>query len=200
MYSVPVRVPQTINKVTKASSRLDKTVVVLGRICFSLIFIAAGLNHFTANSIATAGSHGVPLASIAVPISGAMALAGGLSILFGYRAKVGAWFTVVFLVPVTLAMHKFWNIADPIETQMQMIMFMKNVSLIGGALIISHFGAGPVSLDARRSRCVRLCSAQFAPSPATQTIRGNAGKPSKYESANEYRVTRQALTDCEAQG
>jgi putative oxidoreductase len=36
--------------------------------------------------------------------------------------------------------------------QIQMVMFMKNVSMLGGALLISHSGAGPFSLDARRSR------------------------------------------------
>ena len=190
MKSVITRVAVHFVRERETQSRLGNIMVVLGRICFSLLFIAAGIGHFAARNIESASAHGVPFASIAVPFSGIMALAGGLSIFFGYRAKVGAWLTVVFLVPVTLAMHKFWSIADPVEAQMQMIMFMKNVSLIGGALIISHFGAGPVSLDARRSRCVRLCSAQFTPSPATQTIRGNAGKPSKYESANEYRVTR----------
>ena len=49
-------------------------------------------------------------------------------------------------------MHKFWGVSDPMMQQMQMAMFMKNVSMIGGALLISQFGAGPFSLDARRSR------------------------------------------------
>jgi len=49
-------------------------------------------------------------------------------------------------------MHKFWAVTDPMMAQMQMSMFMKNVSMIGTALIISQFGAGPLSLDARRSR------------------------------------------------
>jgi putative oxidoreductase len=49
-------------------------------------------------------------------------------------------------------MHKFWGITDPMTAQIQMIMFMKNVSMLGGALLISQFGSGPLSLDARRSR------------------------------------------------
>jgi putative oxidoreductase len=49
-------------------------------------------------------------------------------------------------------MHKFWAVHDPMIAQMQMIMFMKNVSILGGALLITQFGAGPLSLDAGRSR------------------------------------------------
>jgi len=81
-----------------------------------------------------------------------LAIAGGLSILLGYRAKLGAWLIVLFLIPVTLMMHKFWAVTDSMMAQIQMIMFMKNVSMLGGALLISQFGAGPFSLDARRSR------------------------------------------------
>jgi putative oxidoreductase len=72
--------------------------------------------------------------------------------LLGYRAKLGAWLIALFLVPVTLVMHKFWTVQDPTMAQLQMILFMKNVSMLGGALLISQFGAGPFSLDARRSR------------------------------------------------
>jgi putative oxidoreductase len=91
------------------------------------------------------------LASIAVPLSGVVAIAGGLSILLGYRAKLGAWLIVLFLIPVTLMLHKFWLVQDPMMAQIQMILFMKNVSMLGGALLITQFGAGPFSLDARRS-------------------------------------------------
>jgi putative oxidoreductase len=94
----------------------------------------------------------VPFAALAVPLSGVFALAGGLSVLLGYRAKVGAWLIALFLVPVTFMMHKFWTVHDPMMAQMQMIMFLKNMAILGGALLISQFGAGPWSLDARRSR------------------------------------------------
>jgi putative oxidoreductase len=134
----------------EAKSFPQGAAVVLGRFLFALIFLMAGANHFSSQTIAFAASQGVPLASIAVPLSGVLAIAGGLSILLGYRARLGAWLIVVFLVPVTLMMHKFWTVQDPVMAQMQMILFMKNVSMLGGALMISQFGAGPLSLDARR--------------------------------------------------
>jgi len=111
----------------------------------------AGANHFNKQTIGYAASQGVPLAAIAVPLSGVVAIAGGLSILLGYRAKLGAWLVVLFLVPVSFMMHKFWTVTDPLMAQIQLILFMKNVSMLGGALLISQFGAGPFSLDARRS-------------------------------------------------
>jgi len=127
-------------------------VVLLGRFFFALIFLMAGANHFSKQTIGYAVSAGVPLASIAVPLSGVLSIAGGLSILLGYRAKLGGWLIVLFLVSVTLMMHKFWLVQDPMMAQIQMILFMKNVAMLGGALLISQFGAGPFSLDARRSQ------------------------------------------------
>jgi putative oxidoreductase len=46
-------------------------------------------------------------------------------------------------------MHKFWVVTDPMMYQMQFVMFMKNVSMLGGALLITQLGSGPWSLDAR---------------------------------------------------
>lgn len=84
-----------------------------------------------------------------MPLSGAIVLVGGLSILLGYHARVGAWLIALFLAAVT-PMHKFWGIADPMMQQMQMVLFMKNVAMLGGALHISQLGAGPWSLDNRK--------------------------------------------------
>lgn len=128
---------------------LAAPVVLLGRLFFALIFLLAGPNNFSGQTIAYAASQGVPLASIAVPLSGVLAIVGGLSILLGYRARTGAWLIALFLVAVTPTMHKFWTVTDPMMQQMQMIMFMKNLAMLGGALLISQFGAGPWSLDSR---------------------------------------------------
>ncbi len=136
-----------ISKDVEAISFWQGAVVVLGRFFFALIFLFAAPNHFTKQTIALSASQGVPLASIAVPLSGVVAIVGGLSILLGYRAKLGAWL-MLFLIPVTLMLHKFWTVTDPMMAQIQMILFMKNVSMLGGALLITQFGAGPFSLDA----------------------------------------------------
>jgi putative oxidoreductase len=141
-----------VSRNAEATSFWQGAVVVLGRFLFALIFLMAGANHFNKQTIGYAASQGVPLAAVAVPLSGVVAIAGGLLILLGYRAKLGAWLIALFLVPVSLMMHKFWTVQDPMMAQIQMILFMKNVSMLGGALLISQFGAGPFSLDARRSR------------------------------------------------
>lgn len=127
---------------------------LLGRILFSAMFIVSGMGHFSDQMIGYAASQGVPAASLLVPLSGVLAIVGGLSILFGFGARLGAWLIVAFLVPVTFMMHAFWNFTDPTMYQMQLVNFMKNLSMLGGALYIAYFGAGPLSIDARRAKPV----------------------------------------------
>lgn len=127
-----------------------KVLAPLGRALFASLFIFASLGHFSSESIAYAAAQGVPFANILVPLSGVMALVGGLSVLVGFKTRLGALLLLLFLVPVTLTMHNFWAVTEPAAAQIQQVMFMKNVALMGGALLLLCFGAGPVSVDARR--------------------------------------------------
>lgn len=136
---------------TLPSAGVARIVVPMGRLLFAAIFLMSVPNHFSAQTIEHAASQGVPLASIAVPASGVLELVGALSILFGFYARIGAWLLVLFLVPVTLMMHPFWSIADQQAAFTHQIMFLKNLSLLGAALLLTYFGAGPVSLDSRRA-------------------------------------------------
>ena len=126
-------------------------LVPVGRVLYSAIFLMTILGHFSQGYVGYAAQQGVPAAGLLVPLSGIIAIAGGLSIALGFKAKLGAWLIVIFLVPVTLAMHNFWAVSDPMMRGMQMAMFMKNVSMLGAALLIAYFGSGPLSLDARQS-------------------------------------------------
>ena len=66
-----------------------------------------GASHFSKQTIAYAASQGVPLASLVVPLSGIFVIAGGLSILLGYRAKLGAGIIMLFLVRTILMLDRF---------------------------------------------------------------------------------------------
>jgi putative oxidoreductase len=136
---------------SREATGIRSSIVLLGRFLFSGIFLLTVASHFTGKAVGYAAAAGVPFPQIAVPLSGVVAIVGALSIVFGYKARLGAWLLVLFLVPVTFTMHKFWGIADPMMAQMQMAHFMKNMALIGGALLISQFGTGPLSLDSRNT-------------------------------------------------
>lgn len=125
-----------------------KLLVPIGRVLFCAIFIFSAPAHFTQLLIDYAAEAGTPAPEALVPLSGLLALTGGLLVASGYAARVGAWLLVLFLIPVTATMHDFWNLEGP-ERATQQIMFMKNLAMLGGALLIAYFGGGPYSLGSR---------------------------------------------------
>jgi putative oxidoreductase len=135
---------------SRAGVRSSLLLVPAARFLFSLIFIVSGVNHFTSGSVSYGARAGIPLADILVPVSGLLIVIGGVSVLFGVHARVGAALILLFLAPTTILMHDFWNVADPVLAQQQLIHFLKNLGLAGGALLIFFYGAGPVSLDQRK--------------------------------------------------
>src|SRR6266852_2838027 len=73
-----------------------KYLALAGRICFSAIFILSAPGHFTARYVGFAAQAGVPAASLLVPLSGLIALVGGLSIALGYKAKLGGALLIAY--------------------------------------------------------------------------------------------------------
>src|SRR3989449_6499435 len=102
------------------ASGVHPSIVLLGRFLFSLIFIMSAAGHFSKETIAYAAAQGVPSASITVPFSGIIALLGGLSILFCYRSQIRAWVILLFLISVSLPLHQFWGVTDPMMAQKPM--------------------------------------------------------------------------------
>jgi putative oxidoreductase len=123
-------------------------LVPAGRALFSAIFLSSALGHFAPRMIHYAAAAGVPMPNLLVPASGVLALLGGLSILLGLRARIGAALVALFLVPVTFMMHAFWNVHEPAAAAMQQVNFLKNLGLLGGAALLGYTGSGPVSVDA----------------------------------------------------
>lgn len=124
-----------------------KYLPLTGRILYSLLFLISGTTfHFTEQAVGYAAANGVPAPAILVPLSGIIAILGALSIVTGFKARLGAWMIVVFLIPVTFFMHAFWKETEPMMAQMQMTNFLKNISMLGAAIMIAYFGSGPLSI------------------------------------------------------
>jgi putative oxidoreductase len=113
-------------------------VFLIGRILLALIFIVSGLTvHLIGRKqgVEYARMYNVPLAEIGVPLTGVMAVLGGLSVVFGVWGDLGALLLVAFLVLITPSMHAWWREEDAMQKQLQMVNFMKNTGLLGGALV-----------------------------------------------------------------
>ena len=127
---------------------------VLGRMIFGGFFAYSGIDHLQnlKGMAQYAGAKGVPAAEQAVQATGAMLLAGGLSIIAGLKPRHGLAMIVAFLVPVSLQMLRFWEEQEPQKRQLEMIQFMKNMALVGAALALMQVEEPwPASVDAART-------------------------------------------------
>jgi uncharacterized membrane protein YphA (DoxX/SURF4 family) len=127
---------------------MEKYAPLAGRILLSLIFILSGAGKIF-DWDGTAGymsAHGMPLVPLFLIGTIVFELGGGFSVLFGYKAKWGSLLLILFLIPTTFIFHSFWGMTDPMMQKMQMVMFLKNFSIMGGLFLVYSFGSGPFSI------------------------------------------------------
>ena len=115
-----------------------EVVMLIGRILFAFMVVSGGINHLTkAEAMAGYAAYKkVPSPKLANFVSGVLLLAGGLSIVLGIYADLGAVVIAALLVLMALKMHDFWAQTDAQAKQTETIAFWKNVSMAGGALFI----------------------------------------------------------------
>ena len=123
---------------------------LVGRILLALLFVISGFGKI-AGFEGTAGymaSKGLPMPQVLLALTILLELGGGLLLVVGWKVR---WVTLAFflwLIPTTLIFHKFWGI-DAAQVQNQMNNFLKNVSIMGGMLLLTAFGPGAYSVDKR---------------------------------------------------
>ena len=117
-------------------------VLLVARIVFAFMFLGSGLNHFKHTEAMTgyAQFKKVPLPKLSVQLSGLVCILGGLSVILGVWTDIGALALAILLVAMAVKMHDYWN-ADEASKQTEMIGFMKNISMAGGALFIFAINA-----------------------------------------------------------
>jgi len=115
-----------------------KAPFLVGRLLFGGFFLYNGINHLqhAKDMAGYAESKGVPYGELAVKLSAVPLIVGGASILLGVKPKLGALAILGFLAGVSPVMHDFWRMEDPEKRMQNMIDFMKNTALAGGALAL----------------------------------------------------------------
>jgi len=134
-------------------NNLQNPLALVGRILLALIFITAGFGKITGfdGTVGYIASKGVPMASLAALLAIVVELGGGLAVAVGFMTRWAALALAVFSLLAGFIFHAYWAVpADQVmNTQ---IHFWKNVSIAGGFLVLAAFGAGAISIDAKRGR------------------------------------------------
>jgi len=123
--------------------------MLIARICLSIFFLWSGISQLlhldvAVESIAHLGLPNDRWIMIAISI---VELIGGLMLLFGFWSRFGALLLLIILVIMTIVYHDFW--AEGIESHIQKMHFLKNLSIAGGLLYAMCCGAGGCSCDGK---------------------------------------------------
>ena len=139
--------PRTLVEMSVLHS-LAPMCALVGRVLLCLLFLITGLTKIGtyAEMVTYMSSHGVP--AVLLPAVIATETLGGLAVALGWKSRIVAFLLAGYTLLTALLFHR--DLSDP----NQMLMFLKNVSIAGGFLLVLANGAGPISLDARRTKTV----------------------------------------------
>lgn len=121
---------------------MSNVMVLVGRVLLAIIFLMAGLNKLGAGYAGTQaymGAMGVP--GMLLPLVIVLEIGGGLALIAGIKTKLVSWALAAFTVAAAFIFH------SKLSVQMESIMFMKNLAIAGGLMILAEHGAGFYSLD-----------------------------------------------------
>ncbi len=130
----------------------NPALIVTARVLLALMFVLAGFSKLAglAGTTGYIASKGLPMPAVLAVASGVLELIGGLALAIGFKARIAAGALAVFTLLASLLFHNFW--AMPAEQVMvNQLMFLKNLAVVGGMLLVVAYAASPGGIDSRRS-------------------------------------------------
>jgi putative oxidoreductase len=138
----------------RAAAGVNDAVLAVGRILIAIMFVMSGLEKVMdlAGTTAAIGSKGLPLPEMLAILTVIVELGGGLLIIVGWQTRLVALALAIFSAVAAYFFHDFWHYPPGPEHTNNMIHFMKNISIVGGFLMLCAAGGGRYSLD---GPCIR---------------------------------------------
>ncbi len=123
-------------------------VALVGRILLAVMFIISGFGKITGfdGTVGYIASKGLPMAQLVAIGTIAVEIGGGVMLAVGFKARWAALALAVFTLLAAIIFHNFWA-AEAAQKMNQQINFMKNISIVGGMLMVFAFGPGRLSVD-----------------------------------------------------
>ena len=123
-------------------------LALVGRILLGAIFVLSGFKKLMAFSglVASISGKGLPMPEVLAVLTVAIELGAGLLLVIGWKARWAAFLIFLYIIPVSLVFHNFWAM-EGAQAAMNQIAFLKNLSIMGGMLMVAAFGPGRYSID-----------------------------------------------------
>jgi putative oxidoreductase len=144
----------TTNANVRAAAGVNDAMLAVGRVVIAILFVMSGLEKVMdlSGTAAAIGGKGLPFPQVLAILTVVLELGGGLLIIVGWQTRLIALALAVFSAIAAYFFHDFWHYPPGAEHTDNFIHFMKNISIIGGFLMLCAAGAGRYSLD---GPCIR---------------------------------------------
>jgi len=135
------------------TTAIQNTLSLIGRLLFVALFLPAGIGKLSgfSGTVSYIASVGLPVPTLGAALALAVEILGSMALLAGYGTRIAALVLALFTLVASFFFHAYWSVpaAQQFVTQ---LLFMKNIAVVGGLLVLAANGAGGWSLDARRAR------------------------------------------------
>ena len=133
----------------RISAQWRDFLILVARVSIGLIFVMGGWSKVTGVESFTAslGRRGVPAATLLGYMGALSEFLGGVAIIFGFATRYAALLILLFTIIATLISHRFWEFNDPAAYRQQHTQFFKNLTTMGGTILLFVTGGGRLSID-----------------------------------------------------
>lgn len=127
---------------------MSNLLIFVGRVLMSALFLLGAYWHVTnwETALAKTASTGVFRPDLILVFATVLLVLGGVSLLLGYKTRVGAVLLIVEIIMTALIFHPFWNATDADRT-LVLLQFLNRTALCGGLLVLISAGPGSISID-----------------------------------------------------
>jgi putative oxidoreductase len=134
-------------------NQLQNPLALIGRLLLAALFLPAGISKISgfAGTAGYIASVGLPLPQLGAALAILVEVGAGIALIVGWQTRWAALILAAFTLVASFFFHNYWSMpAD--QAFMQQLMFFKNIAVVGGLLVLAAWGAGALSLDAKRGR------------------------------------------------
>jgi putative oxidoreductase len=134
----------------RLAGRNEDVILLAGRLALGIIFVKSGIQKLLALSAfaASLAGRGVPNSETWAVIGATVEFVGGVLLVTGLKTRYASLLLILFVIVATGIAHRYWDFVEAAARRTQEIQFFKNLSILGGLLLIFVTGSGRFGLDA----------------------------------------------------
>jgi putative oxidoreductase len=148
----------------EAMDKMQAYGALFGRILLGSVFIVTGIVRLSqwSPSVDYLAGMGIPVVPVLLAVALLLQFLAALCVLTGFMARAGAIVLALLTIPATVIFHSYWTYPAGVEQQMQALLFLKNIAIFGGLMVVASLGPGPIALTIGKPKTTTTAQSQPA--------------------------------------